>query len=574
MKTGLEFKETMNGWVSFTETDYNQALLEGRRAGRTCDMRLRIDMPDIESFVAEDGARANVTGTVTCDELGPPMEIVEGYWVLGQRAPDDLHVRMRYRLWCKTADKEDVTVSGFKLVENDPGPDRWVDLTSLFMRILRGHVEAADERPELVLATGVAFVRPLSFLRQLATYRARGGSWLSRRKAIPDFVGAFVRAVDLYWESKPGDTHPSFPSDPELPATHQPGVWHELRERPGVERRFVPYHTEDGLTLDLHHLQLRDGPKPSLGPVILSHGAAGRPAFFYLAPMRTTFAEALLAKGYDVWVMSWRGSIDHHPRRWSLDEVAAYDHPAAIKKVLEETQRESVKAVAQCQGSTSLTLALVAGKVPEITHALLSQVSLHPRTPFWSQAKTQVLLPTVGRFMPFLDAQWGIRPPTPPARAVALAARLARRECDDPACAFANFMWGAGPDLLWLHANLEDDVHHFLSREFGWAPTRFYRQMWRSIKAGHLVHGDNPPPGLGKSYLDAPKTTAHITFAYGTENRLFLPEGQKESHKHFSKWQPDRSHLLEWRRYSHIDPWLGRNAESEVFESAIEALER
>src|SRR5262249_8734008 len=104
----------------------------------------------------------------------------------------------------------------------------------------------------------------------------------------------------------------------------------------------VPFHAGDGMPLNLIHVE---SPKtPTRGPVLLVHGAGVR-ANLFRPPVATTFVEALLESGYDVWLENWRASIDLPPTEWTLDKAALYDHPRAVETVLAQTGAQSVKAV-------------------------------------------------------------------------------------------------------------------------------------------------------------------------------------------------------------------------------------
>jgi cholesterol oxidase len=69
-------------------------------------------------------------------------------------------------------------MSGFKLVKDDAGFDVWRDTTTLFTRVVRGHVEAADEDAAEHVASGVLRIRMRDFARQLTTFRAGGSGGL------------------------------------------------------------------------------------------------------------------------------------------------------------------------------------------------------------------------------------------------------------------------------------------------------------------------------------------------------------------------------------------------------------
>ena len=116
---------------------------------------------------------------------------------------------------------------------------------------------------------------------------------------------------------------------------------------------------------------------PERGPVLLGHGTGVRANLFYTPPLRTTLVDALLDAGHDVWLETWRGSIDLDTCSFTLDQVAVHDHPALVRTVLEETGADTLKAVMHCQASTSFTMAALAGLVPQVTDVVTNAVTLH-----------------------------------------------------------------------------------------------------------------------------------------------------------------------------------------------------
>jgi pimeloyl-ACP methyl ester carboxylesterase len=130
----------------------------------------------------------------------------------------------------------------------------------------------------------------------------------------------------------------------------------------------IPFTAGDGRTGNvLHVVPARtpggDAPVPAKGPVLLVHGAGVR-ANIFRATVPVTIVDALLNDGFDVWLENWRASTDLPPSQWTLDQAAAFDHPAAVRTVLEHTGRDSLKAVVHCQGSTSFMMAATAGLLP------------------------------------------------------------------------------------------------------------------------------------------------------------------------------------------------------------------
>src|SRR5262249_2575780 len=110
----------------------------------------------------------------------------------------------------------------------------------------------------------------------------------------------------------------------------------------------VPFRARDGFEANL--LNVRGADRPEKGPVLLVHGAGVR-ANIFRAPSGGNVVDSLVAAGYDVWLENWRASIDFAPNRWTLDQAAVHDHPAAVETVVRETGAPELKAIIHCQGS-------------------------------------------------------------------------------------------------------------------------------------------------------------------------------------------------------------------------------
>lgn len=109
--------------------------------------------------------------------------------------------------------------------------------------------------------------------------------------------------------------------------------------------------TGDGVGVGLHHLA-GEGP-----PVLLVHGVASNHHSFHLG--ERSFARALVDQGLDVWMLDLRGTGPHRGdpeagwgsgTRWSLDDYAQQDVPAAVAHILESTGAESVGYVGHSMG--------------------------------------------------------------------------------------------------------------------------------------------------------------------------------------------------------------------------------
>ncbi|WP_077732755.1 MULTISPECIES: esterase/lipase family protein [Methylocaldum] len=338
-----------------------------------------------------------------------------------------------------------------------------------------------------------------------------------------------------------------------------------------LTERIVPFTAGDGLALNLINVRSADR-APTREPVIVVHGAGVR-ANIFRAPGQPTVVDALVEAGYDVWLENWRASIDFPPNEWTLDHAALYDHPHAVRKILEETGQRKVKAIIHCQGSTTFTMSAIAGLVPEVTTIVSNAVSLHPVVPDWSEFKLNFAVPVVNALTPYVNPHWGVEAPTLIAKTITGLVKLVHHECDSTVCKMVSFTYGSGFPALWRHENLTDLVHEdWINQEFGNVPLRFFKQMARCVKKGNLVSVDGLPDLPSDFAASPPKTDARFVFFAGEKNRCFLPESQRKSWQYFDALRPGFHALHVLPEYSHLDVFMGKNAATDVFPLMIQEL--
>ena len=141
----------------------------------------------------------------------------------------------------------------------------------------------------------------------------------------------------------------------------------------------VPFRAGDGLELNLVHI--RGEREATRGPVLLVHGAGVRGEHLPRAGRddgRRCAARARLRR------LARELARQHRRARRTSGRSTRppiHDHPAAVRKVVEETGAEKVKAIIHCQGSTSFMMSAVAGLVPEVKTIVANAVSLHTGDP-------------------------------------------------------------------------------------------------------------------------------------------------------------------------------------------------
>ena len=172
--TSLSFTEEMKGFVALGATDPGSGAAQGRRLGQRLGFRLTITADDVDRFVADPAHQATATGSVDSDVLGGRLPVVRGWFNLFTRDDDPSRRRMLYRLHMTDGGGDPLTLVGHKDVHDDPGLDVWRDTSTLYLRVLRGHVEPADDATAPVVGAGVVTIHPADFAQQLTTFRTTG----------------------------------------------------------------------------------------------------------------------------------------------------------------------------------------------------------------------------------------------------------------------------------------------------------------------------------------------------------------------------------------------------------------
>lgn len=330
----------------------------------------------------------------------------------------------------------------------------------------------------------------------------------------------------------------------------------------------IEFVTPDGVTCNLKHLK-RDS-EPTKGPVLLVHGAGVR-ANIFNPPTEKNLVTVLAEDGYDVWLENWRASIDLEPNLWDLDKVALNDHPAAVKKIVEETGAKEMKAIIHCQGSTSFMMSAALGLVPEVKVIISNAVSLHPVVPKFSKFKLKFLVPFIKLFFKYLNPRWGLDAPDFKSKALRLLVKMTHPENDTLVGKFVSFTYGSGFPALWRLENLDDSTKDWIQHEFAEVPVRFFEHIGKCVDKGELVRFE-PDSRLPESYIDNFKSKSKIVLFAGKHNLCFKPESQERTYKYLQGKDPSGHRLYVLPDYSHLDVFLGKNAHKDVFPIMLKEL--
>jgi predicted patatin/cPLA2 family phospholipase len=195
----LRFTEEMKGFVALGESDFARGYREGRNSHTQLMVRLTIEADNVNRFVVDPKHEASVTGYVDCEALGGRLPVENGSsFNLFTDEGDPRSKRMLYRLFFRGREGRQ-TLAGHKDVYDDPGSDVYADTTTLYTRVLAGHVSAEQEAGAEVVAAGIIRIHLLDFLRQLTTFRTAGAGTKEQAAALGRFGALFLGSLwDVY----------------------------------------------------------------------------------------------------------------------------------------------------------------------------------------------------------------------------------------------------------------------------------------------------------------------------------------------------------------------------------------
>jgi len=554
-KLGIQFTEQMTGYFSNKETkDYLEGETEGREDQSSFSFTLTVISEDLDSMLNSEQHAAKMIGTVVAPVLSDkPLTVTDGDFNLFVKDADQVGVRrMIYQMKLTDETGQEWTMHGFKKIHDDRGFDVWDDTTTLYITLYKGASSDAE-----VYGKGILRILAADFAKQMTTMQARHET--SKKQAI-QAVAQFGRFfAGVVYESYSGSFSSFKLYNPDLP----PRVKRTLKVGVATKHDVL---TDDGVKILLTRYQ--GGNK---GPVILSHGLGVSSKIFSLDTIETNLLEYLFGKGYDVWLLDYRASIDLPASKgqFTADDIANYDYPAAVKKVLAETKLESVQMVAHCFGATTFVMAMLAG-LQGVRSAVISQVAAHIKVPLLSNLKAGLYLPKtleaigVDSLTAYVDtkANWM-------ERLYDNALRFYPIEFEEhsssPVDRRITFMYGQ----LWELDQLNVATHETLHELFGVANIRCFEHLAAMIRVGHLVDFE----GKGGYMLHLDKLAIPMTFIHGAENAAFIPESTRLTFDALTEKNGPLYSRHVIPNYGHIDCIFGKNAVTDVYPIILEQLE-
>ncbi|GAA4083206.1 GMC family oxidoreductase [Actinomadura miaoliensis] len=169
-RTSLSFTEVMKGFVTFGEGDPRAGELAEARERIT--FRLTITADDVDRFLDAPEHTARADGWVESAGCGGRRSVLRGWFNCFAPAGADDRRLMKYRLYFTDGEGRPRTLTGQKNVLHGPPTRIWPDTSTLYVRILEGHVPEGEDAE--AVAAGVMHIRLPDFARQLTTFRTSG----------------------------------------------------------------------------------------------------------------------------------------------------------------------------------------------------------------------------------------------------------------------------------------------------------------------------------------------------------------------------------------------------------------
>lgn len=192
----LEWTEKMRGWFGFGKSNYQVGANCGRAAGTALMFRLTIGTSDVDRFLQDPTHVADARGWIKSEALGGRLPVEHGAFNLFVEVKPSSK-QMLYRLFFSDAVGRPLTLAGFKDIHTHRPTALWPETTTLYTRVLDGHVPDDQEDQATLVGCGVLRILPTDFAWQLTTFRAGGPALGAGLRGLAAFNKFFVGQL---WE--------------------------------------------------------------------------------------------------------------------------------------------------------------------------------------------------------------------------------------------------------------------------------------------------------------------------------------------------------------------------------------
>jgi cholesterol oxidase len=555
-RLGIKFTEAMDGFFSTqVKDDFEAGARLGQAEGSMMRFIVTIESNDVEEMISSPQHKGRLIGTVIAPALSPEaMVATDGEFYLFITDPDVPDTKlMWYQMKMTTEEGKQYFLDGRKRIHDDIQFDLWADTTTLFVTVYEG---TSNQGP--VVGKGILRIKPEDLQQQMRTMQVTNAMDKTERLST---LSRFSR----FFSGQLADTYSGVVTHPNLFNPDAP----PRKKRPlrvGVPEVYF-FQPEENVRLRLTRYQ--GGKK---GPVLLAHGLGVSSLAFSTDLIDTNLLEYLYAYGYDVWLLDYRSSIElpYATTQYTADDVALVDWPAAVKKVLEVTEAETIQVVAHCYGAITFNMAMLAG-LQGVRSAVCSQVGSHlsviPSTRIKSGLHLDAFLKGLGiesltMYTDTQDAWYEQLYNT----ALNVYPVTWKELCNSPVCHRITFLYAP----LYEHLQLNDLTHDNLHELFGVASISNFEHLSVMTRAGQIVNAK----GEDVYVPHMERMNIPIAFIHGAENETWVPASTRRTYDLLREKNPNQRYsryLIP--HYGHIDCIFGKNASRDVYPLILKHLE-
>ncbi len=339
-----------------------------------------------------------------------------------------------------------------------------------------------------------------------------------------------------------------------------------------------PFTTDDRLGLSL--LRFTRGASDDV--VLIIHGLTTSTDMFIM-PEHYNLVRYLLDHGWsDVWCLDFRMSNRHSynlgMHRFTMDDIALYDYPAALRELRRHIGDRRIHVICHCLGSVSFMMSLFGKAIDGIASVVANSVALTPRVPAWSKVKISVAPFLIEKVLsvPYVNPRWSDDPVWSRGKVLSKFISLFHRECDVPACHMLSMMWGAGWPALYSHDNLHEVTHRRGGDLYGGTSVHYYRHVRKMVRhdstAVKYDTSDRKYDSLPNDYFQyAREITTPVLFMTGRNNHVFA-DSNIVCHQRLEALVPGRHELHVFDGYGHQDPFMGKNNHIDIFPRLVQFM--
>jgi len=341
------------------------------------------------------------------------------------------------------------------------------------------------------------------------------------------------------------------------------------------------FSTKDKLGLSLQRFQRDDCDDI----VMIIHGLTTSTDMFIM-PEHYNLVSYLMDNGFsDVWCFDFRMSNRHSynlfPTKYSMDDCALYDHPAAIEEIRKQVGPDKrIHVICHCLGSMSFLMSLAAKTVEGVTSCISNSIGLTPRVPSWSRFKITVFPTVLEQILDitYVSPRWADDARLTRGKILSKAVSLFHRECDVPSCHMLSLMWGTGWPALYHHKNLHDVTHKRGGDLYGATAMNYHRHVAKMLNkadgdAVKMFPDDSQYDALPNNYMDVAKDIeTPILFMTGKDNKVFT-NSNIVCYEKLEEQKPGFHQLHVFPEYGHQDVFMGKDNDKDIFPRLVKFLE-